>query len=118
MKPFRSSPLRAFADASALHFFILSCWVMGAAGAPALRQLDMRVLPVSTAQPSGRKGRRRPLVPASLGSSPPKFYRSDLRHRAMLQIAASGQPAVGAASNSIRPKYGGSRSAMEKFVWV
>src|SRR4029077_1109149 len=42
IKPFRSSPLSALALASALHFFILSCWVIGAAGAPAFRQVDMK----------------------------------------------------------------------------
>jgi hypothetical protein len=36
MKPFPSSPLSDLAEASALHFFIVSCWVMGAADAPAL----------------------------------------------------------------------------------
>ena len=31
MNAFRSSPLRDLALASALHFFIFSCWVMGVA---------------------------------------------------------------------------------------
>src|SRR5215471_8199418 len=44
MNAFRSSPLRALAFASALHFFIFSCWVMGAASPPPLRQVDMKAL--------------------------------------------------------------------------
>ena len=38
MNAFRSSPLRALALASALHFFIFSCWVMGMASPLPLRQ--------------------------------------------------------------------------------
>ena len=34
MNAFRSSPLRALELASALHFFIFSCWVMGRASPP------------------------------------------------------------------------------------
>src|SRR5262245_42932885 len=41
---FRSSPLRALALASALHFFIFSCWVMGMPSPPPLRQVDMKAL--------------------------------------------------------------------------
>src|SRR5215471_2907675 len=42
MNAFRSSPLRALALASALHFFIFSCWVMGLESP--LRQEDMNAL--------------------------------------------------------------------------
>src|SRR5215467_9725519 len=41
---FRSSPLRDLALASALHFFIFSCWVMGMASPLPLRQEDMNAL--------------------------------------------------------------------------
>src|SRR5262249_17309959 len=44
MKVLRSSPLRDFVFASALHFFIFSCWVMGAAGEPAFKHCEMNAL--------------------------------------------------------------------------
>src|SRR5215469_13645318 len=44
MNAFRSSPLRALALASALHFFIFSCWVMGVASPLPLRREDMNAL--------------------------------------------------------------------------
>src|SRR5262245_3308967 len=43
MKALRSSPLSAFVLASALHFFIFSCWVIGLASSP-FKHFDMNAL--------------------------------------------------------------------------
>src|SRR5262245_17887731 len=44
MKVLRSSPFSDLAVASALHFFILSCWLIGAAAGAAFRHSDMKAL--------------------------------------------------------------------------